>query len=347
MKNERGITVIIAALTMPVILMLLGLSIDLGIVYVSRTSAQGAADAAALAGAYSYMKNPASPTPQADAVLFANQNTILGHQVNITTSNVTLPACTGGHCVTVTIPFNAPVFFARMFGWQSLRTTVRATAQAGTSASGAYCLKPVFGPSVVLEPGGVPLVPGTLLPDIRPVAANAAYAPSNYYSLDFTHIDNISGAPNSVTYSDGTVDTASGVPTYMDGWEKCIVSPVIKCGDTINLQPGNMGNNTNNAVSQYTDIYNAPGDYGSSHTDTAPGLVSIAIWNSISPLLQSGNNFYATVIGFATIFIPVQTATHGNNVNAYFIGATPCGVGGGVVSGTGPTGAPLRLVQQP
>jgi Flp pilus assembly protein TadG len=332
---------------MPMILMLLGLSIDLGIAYVSRTSAQGAADAAALAGAYSYMKNPANPTPRTDAVLFANQNKILGQQVNISTSNVALPACLGGHCVSVTIPFTAPVFFARMFGRQSLPITVRATAQAGTSSSGAYCLKPIFGPSFVLEPGGIPLAPGTLLPNVRPVAANAAYAPSNYYSLDFTHVDNTSGAPNPVTYSDGTVDNASGVPTYMDGWLKCIVSPVIKCGDTINLQPGNMGNNTNNAVAQYTDVYNAPGNYGVNHTETSSGLVSIAIWDSVSPPLQSGNNFYTKVVGFATIFVPLQTATHGNNVEAYFIGATSCGNGGGVVSGTGPTGAPLRLVQQP
>jgi len=346
MKGQKGVTLLAVVITLPVVLMLRGLAIDLGMACVARTSAQAAADAGALAGAYSYMVNSAAPTPQQDAVTVANQNHILRQPVSITTSNVTLPTCTGGNCVTVTIPFNVPTYFARIFGWSNIPETVRATAQAGTTAAGIYCLKPIFVPDFVVKPGGTFLAPGTLLPDIRPTRANAAYAPSNYYSLDFTHIDNTSGGPIAVTFSDGTTDSNSGVPTYLDGWGKCLVTPVIKCGDTINLQPGNMGANTGNAVAPYTDTYNGDGDYGINHTDTSDSLVSVAIWDSSqAPRQTGGNNFYATVIGYAQIFIVPYSGS--GNVSARFIRGTGCGNGAGGGTGTGPGGAPLRLVQTP
>jgi Flp pilus assembly protein TadG len=347
MRKQKGITLITTVITLPVILILMGLGIDLGMAYVARTSAQAAADAAALAGAYSYVKNSAAPTPQQDAVTVANTNKVLRQQVNITTANVTLPACTGGNCVTVTIPVTVPTFFSRVFGWQSVSTTVRATAQASSSATGAYCLKPIFAPDFVLRPGGTWLAPGTLLPNIRPVTPQSTYAPSNFYSLDFTHIDNVSGTPNTVYFSDGSSDSSSGIPTYRDGWGSCLVSPVIKCGDTINLQPGNAPNATEDAALQYTDTYNGVGDYGSNHTDSSPSLVSVAIWDSsVQPPNAGGNNFYATVIGFGEIFMlpyPGRPAP----VQARFIRATGCTPGGGGGIGTGPTGAPLRLVRLP
>jgi uncharacterized membrane protein len=63
-------------------LTILMLAVDLGVLYTARTSAQHAADAAALAGAFTYVTNPTASNPTgtatAAAMSAAAQNEILG-----------------------------------------------------------------------------------------------------------------------------------------------------------------------------------------------------------------------------------------------------------------------------
>jgi Flp pilus assembly protein TadG len=332
-RNEGGVATLTVAITLPVIIMLMGLAVDFGMSYAARTEAQSAADAAAIAGAYSYSVNPGAPTPQGDTVAAANANTILGKSIAITNADVTLPACAKGHCVKVDVPFQSPTYFSRIFGWKKVSGTVHSSAEAMTTGSSADCVKPIFVPASAVA--GKPA--GTLLPDVRPTSPGGALSPGQYYSFDPTSIT------SPVNYSDGTSDVNSGVSTQNDTWDKCMVTP-IPCSGSVNSQPGNMGHNIATDVSQYTDAYNGVGDYGFSHTDTSSSLVTVVLWDDSKVVNKHGNNFVVPLAGFAQIFIDPGTGG-GGAVSAHFISSVSCSVT--PPAGTGVGGAPLRLVQLP
>jgi Flp pilus assembly protein TadG len=339
-NRERGITIVTVALLLPALLMVIGLAVDLGVAYAARTSAQSAADAAAMAGAFSYREKLIAPTPQADAVLVANQNTIFRQPIAITAANVTLPTCNKGNCVTVTIPFTVPTFFARAFGWKTISMSVKATAQASTAANGSYCTKPIFLPSSVVNG----LTPGATIPDIRPTSPKNSLVPSDYYSLDFSKATDLGVAPSgSVPFTDGTNDTGGGTDTYRDAWSKCLALAV-KCNMSLPVLTGNVGGNTGKGIygGNFTDSWNGINDYGGNHTDTSNSLVAVPIWDSshISPGQTNVN-----VIGFAEVFIdPYKDASGQSVATAHFVANAGCDLTTGS-AGTGPKGAPLRLVQ--
>ena len=295
-------TIVTVAVTLPVLLMVMGLAVDLGLAFAARTSAQSAADAAAMAGAFSYLDKPTAPTPQTDAVLIANQNTILGQPIAITAANVSLPSCNRGKCVSVSIPFQVRTFFARVFGWKTISMGVKATAQAGSSANGSYCTKPIFLPSSFVSG----LAPGDTIPDVRPTSPKKSLVPSDYYSLDFSKATALGLTPSaSVPFTDGTNDTSGGTDTYRDAWSKCL-AVAVSCNMSLPVLTGNVGVNTGKAVyaGNFTDTWNNLNDYGSSHTDTSKSVVAVPIWDSsnIGPGQTDVN-----VIGFAKVFIDPYT----------------------------------------
>jgi Flp pilus assembly protein TadG len=140
------------------------LAIDLGILYTARTSAQHAADAGALAGAYVFTNSPnPAPTSVANAaVATAIQNKILGQTLTAADfgspmTNSPCPATNAGTGVCVdstnrrvtvyiarTGAAGIGTFFARAIGWRSVAVTTRATAEASRQAGGTHCLKPFF-----------------------------------------------------------------------------------------------------------------------------------------------------------------------------------------------------------
>ncbi|MBV9086189.1 MAG: hypothetical protein JOY79_01775, partial [Acidobacteriaceae bacterium] len=63
-SREGGITIALVAIFIVVLFIIAALVIDLGVLYTARTSAQQVADAAALAGAYTFL-NPVATQPTA------------------------------------------------------------------------------------------------------------------------------------------------------------------------------------------------------------------------------------------------------------------------------------------
>src|SRR5574340_1778889 len=82
-RRQRGMTLPLVALFIVVLFAFAALAIDLGILYTARTSAQHAADAGALAGAFVFTNspNPAAATVANAAVSTAVQNKILGQSL--------------------------------------------------------------------------------------------------------------------------------------------------------------------------------------------------------------------------------------------------------------------------
>lgn len=169
-RRQRGMTLPLVALFIVVLFAFAALAIDLGILYTARTSAQHAADAGALAGAYTFINpnvlQPASA--QNAAVAVAIQNKILGQGLTAGSfSNSSASPCpassaatgvcvdTANRRVTVYIARTGSnsvgTFFARAIGWNSVAVTTRATAEASSAGTGSYCIKPMYMPNTALS----------------------------------------------------------------------------------------------------------------------------------------------------------------------------------------------------
>jgi Putative Flp pilus-assembly TadE/G-like len=170
-SNDSGVSIVIIAAGMVFVLAMAGLGIDLASLYVGRSQAQRAADAAALAGAQAFVDNTCatgdggniSPlcvtlaTQQAEGV--GNQNKIAGVGPNIKDIDVSFPSySTNDPQIQVTAGRGTydgldhgnamPTFFMKIFGITTATVSATATAEAynpsGTTGSpiGSKCVKP-------------------------------------------------------------------------------------------------------------------------------------------------------------------------------------------------------------
>src|SRR3954469_5026903 len=91
-RSEKGMTIAMVALCIVVLFAMAALAVDLGVLYTARTSAQHAADAAALAGAYTFLSTTAPQPSSAEnaAVATAATNSVLGTPVSITAANISV-----------------------------------------------------------------------------------------------------------------------------------------------------------------------------------------------------------------------------------------------------------------
>jgi hypothetical protein len=157
-NNEQGYTIVIIASTLVVFLGFAALSIDIGVLYSARASAQRAADAAALAGAFVFVTRgdlDETTTPKQSDVIIENaiktaaQNKMLGAPVSIGTGDVTVDSA--NHRVTVNVNQNQSTIFARILGENSANIHATAIAEAVTTANATGCLKPFFIPNTALS----------------------------------------------------------------------------------------------------------------------------------------------------------------------------------------------------
>ncbi len=172
--RERGATLVLVAVSLVVLLSVSALAIDLGMLYVARNEAQRAADAAALAGAYTFITSGCTSTggciaggpqetmalQQAEAV--GAQNAIVGQAAQIQNSDISFTYPTPEEPqITVTVERNAargdaiPTIFAKMFGTTSAGVSATATAEAynpegaapGSPQVGDNCVAPFLVPN--------------------------------------------------------------------------------------------------------------------------------------------------------------------------------------------------------
>lgn len=176
-QRDSGVSILIIAVAMIFVLGMAGLGIDLASLYVARSEAQRAADAAALAGADAL----ASPTNgcattagstisgscQAiavqDAEKVGNLNLIAGVSPNIQDSDVTFLSTSSSDPQIQVIASRdtahgnpMPTFFVKIFGIDTANISAKAVAEAFISAGvgapvGATCVKPWLIPNC--DPG--------------------------------------------------------------------------------------------------------------------------------------------------------------------------------------------------
>src|SRR5436309_3701704 len=154
-KKQKGFVLVVVALLLVALIGFLAFAVDIGVLYSARTSAQEVADAAALAGAFTFINDTQSPQPQtasSDALQVALHNSILGQPV--AAGNVNVNVDVGNRRVTVDVQSTQNTYFARALGVQTANVGVEAVAEAAQYSTGTACSKPWFIPNTALGAGG-------------------------------------------------------------------------------------------------------------------------------------------------------------------------------------------------
>ncbi len=345
MDNEKGFVIVTTALLLVVLLGFGALAVDVGLLYSGRSSAQRAADAAALAGAFSFVSNPSAPQPSTaydQAMSVALINNILG--TPLTEPEVTVTIDVANERATVEITHTEDTFFARVLGRNSVDLAVKAVAETSIDAVATFCAKPWFVPNTVVSELSAcdACAAGELLVDdgevtmfgesklgmsfsVKPQNPQSAMQPGQFYAVRMA-------------------DSAGG-NDYRTNIATCSTD-VITCQQTYGLEPGNMIGPTLQGVNQLTgtpaDTYMGIGEYLDSQgnmSDTSRSLIIAPLWETCNldgfcpdnRLPDGGANAQISVAGFALLFID---GVQGNNVVAHLLGLFGCG------SITGPPGGP-------
>ncbi len=366
-KAESGYILVTVAILLIVLLGFTALAVDVGMLYVSRTQSQRAADAGALAGAFTFVLNPDLSDQPARAILeakkVATRNTAMG--TTITDAQVTPTVEVPERRVTVTIQRNEPTFFAKILNIDSANVGVTAVAEAAANATSASCVKPWF-------------IPNTVMSNKTPCDACNNSSPPELLAAGGVVTDwaknNQFGQPMTVKPQQGQGGgsiapgqyylvqvTGPGADPYRDAISTCLPA-LYSCFASYPVEPGAKVGPTKQGVEdlvgkpplyEYVDLneYRKIAD-GMSY-QTAPGLV-------IAPLVDlcavtgfcPGNDFPGgsgttlTVKGFALIFLD---GMQGNNVKAHLINVYPCsGIPpvGGDPDGSAAFSIPIRLVRK-
>lgn len=337
-RAQRGMTLVVVALLLIGLLVVAALCIDLGVFFTARTSAQHAADAAALAGAYTFVNSPTATQPaaaQQAAIAIAATNKILNQSVTIAPSDVVVD--TANRRVTVTVSRlgdnGIGTFFARGFGVANVSVQTQATAQASKTAGGSRCIKPIYIPNTVLSP---------LLTSAAACAAHQElFDPANpghfstwaQDSSDPTKLrSDLLGScatirptsPADVAkggFSPGqffSLDFGAGGSTYRCVWSSCLNDiscgadqSIIACGNQYPVKTGDMVGPTKQGVDDLIgpdpDTWVAPGEYetpGGTILDTSRALSTVPVWDNCNHPIGSGTaGQTAAVIGYVEMFV--------------------------------------------
>ncbi len=160
-RDRRGITLVMVAITMTVLLGFAGVGFDFARAYASRTQVKTVADAAAMAGAIKLMTaaGRANGQPETEAINYAPLNTVEGgHTATVTDADVeavqwdfntrTVVArfgndytAAGVNAIEVTARYSMPTTFGRVFNVTQIPIRERTVAALGGVGT-QNCLRP-------------------------------------------------------------------------------------------------------------------------------------------------------------------------------------------------------------
>lgn len=347
------------------------LGVDTGALYSARTSAQEVADAAALAGAFSYINTPSvvdkAAAATGNALEVALNNTVMGKPIAL--ADVTVTPDVLNRRVTVEVTSEQPTYFARAIWGNSATITVTATAEAAANATGSSCVRPWFIPNTIFAtnpPCAARCDPGQLLVDpradppvvtafgemqkkktflLKPQSPQDAIAPGQFYAIDI---------PNDMNGDD-----------YRNNIGTC-TNAFVRCSDSYSVLTGNRVGPTKLGIgdligdpSRFTFVdegrYRRVSD--GKILDISENVVVAPIWDACAlteycvdgvPDFPNGTMVELNVVGFAVFFLK---GIVGDDVEAILLNISACGPTGGL-DDEGEEGGtvlsfPLRLVRVP
>lgn len=374
-RNERGSTVVLIAVTMTALLSVLALAIDLGMLFTARGEAQRVADSAALAGAGSFIEAPGNETRARDvAVDYGARNDVRNQAVELLPEDVEIDLA--NRRVTVTVRRTGdrggaiPTWFARVFGVDEVDVAARATAEA-VPAGAATCLKPFTVPDMWSDDDGDGVYDDGELYDPTTTGYGSDYrdgAPSdNGVDPAGTTYDDDYGRPTILKegtpqeamvaswYYPWDVPQVDGQPTvgadrYRWNISNCNTS-VISLGEQYMVETGNMRGPTKQGIQGLVDAdpgaqwdVNADSVVGSAYQPwkASPRVIDIPLFDPTEPV-DPGKK----PIEFNNITSFFVEGMQGNDVVGRFMFASGLGVGSDGTGGetVGPELMFVRLVE--
>jgi Flp pilus assembly protein TadG len=165
-RDEQGATLVLVALGITAFLGMVALAVDLGMLLGARTESQRVADAAALAGAASFLTDPTNvDRPREWAIEYAALNTVLGQTAVVQDQDVDV--LLDEHKVRVRV-YNVEArgnsiatIFARALGWQSMDVSTVAAAEAYPATQTKLCPIPIALPDRWLDGNADAVFTGT------------------------------------------------------------------------------------------------------------------------------------------------------------------------------------------
>jgi hypothetical protein len=359
-EEQRGIAAVMFAVLLLGIIGFAALALDIGMLYSQRTQLQRAADAGALAGAFTFVSEPfaAQPATATAHATAASTNNLVDNTA-LASGEVTVNVDTANRRVTVNIAHPENTFLARAFNINSLTIHVTAVAEAGPTANGGACVKPWFIPNTIVDKADDPCTAcaagKTLLQNnqvtpyalsliqssgtgnqllIKPQQPANAIGPGQFYAIQL---------PGS-----------GGASDYRDNIGYC--NPVsIMCRNFYSVETGNMSGPTVQGAKTLInfptqDTYLGLGQYqrpDGTISDTSQSLILAPIWDTCNisgfcpgGKFGTGTNVSVQVIGFGLVFVE---GVQGGDVVVRLINVTPCGLI--PVPSTAPYAIPVRLVR--
>ncbi len=331
-QQDEGYVIVVVAALIAILLAFAAFAVDFGILYGARTSLQRAADAAALAGASTFILEPNAAQP-ATADEYARrtvvQNSVFGNFIQSSDiSNVIVD--TALRRVTVDLTRAENTYFAKAMGWFGATISVQAIAEASAAARSTGCAKPWFVPNTILSslnpcdaqaagqimftstgfasPWAKALVQGGHQFTIKPGNPSNAAGPGQFYAI--------------------RLGDSSGGMDYRTNIATCTPQG-LTCWSSYGVEPGNMIGPTKQGVNDLvtifqsspdpTDLWLGPFQYkhpDGTTGDTSHQLVIMPVWDvgdsnnidctvgsSTYGRLKGGATVLIKVVGFATVFI--------------------------------------------
>jgi hypothetical protein len=314
-----------------------GLAVDLCGLYVARSEAQRAADAAALAGATVFVTSgctyansgycTGAATAATNAAIAAgNQNLIAGQSPNIQTADVSFTALASVNPrINVAARRTVPTFFMKIFGVLSSNVSASATAEAynpSDSTGGPTvcesCMKPFVVPNCDPNPNYTTPAnslcpgPGTQTYFFDPTTGNIQH-PGTYPSgaMGESWVLHYSGAPSQyyeldLDASPPSCTSGSGGAGYGQNIRTCYKG-AFGCGQQLCLLTGSK---TGPTIAPVQDLIHASGNglgQGQDTIDTSTGPPFTIRAGSQNPLVLSGQIAVGTPISSSSsvVTLPV------------------------------------------
>jgi len=350
--NEKGYTLVIIAAVIVVFLGFTALSVDMGVLYSARASAQRAADSAALAGAFVFVTRAdlteSSIPKQSDvikenAVKAAAGNKMLGATVSIATTDVTVD--TPNRRVTVNVNQNQPTLFSRILGENTANIHATAIAEAASAANATGCLKPIFIPNTALFVGGgsstqcdaCTLTPKqVLIENVSGTLQVTTWAQTQIQSGNNEFLLKPQDPHNSLRPGDFMlIDIPGQNPGDLNDAISTCLADTSFCAETYSILTGNHAGPVKNALKDLIgcpsnrDIYLGPGQYqrpDGTIGSTSKSLVTCPIWDVCNATIAGtpfcpaasvpgGTNVQLQIVGFAAVFIEGLTSGGGGTID--------------------------------
>ena len=368
-EGQEGFVLVVIAGILIVLIGFVALGVDTGVLYSARTSAQQVADAAALAGAFTFINNPTAVDKAATATDAATQvatnNSILGKPVVV--ADVTVTPDVANRKVKVEVQSAQPTYFAKAIWGNTANIKVTAIAEAADTATGSSCVKPWFVPNTVLGSGTdscAACAAGQLL--IDPVTGDVTPYGESQKGAQFVIKPNGSGdALRPGDYYEIDLPDSQGGNDYRTNIETCS-NAYVRCQEFYSVLTGKKTGPTMQGVDTLVGdppryVWDGPAHYlkkaDGKYYDMSENVVVAPIWDTCSyPGFCPDNKFpggttpTVKVIGYALLFLE-GTSGGGGDVTARLLNVAPCGpsAGGGGGTETGGTvlSFPLRLVRVP